>query len=728
MDPVTAAFERSAKRFADKAGIAPSQEEQMAATAKKDNLPKTAGENAENDMAGSQLQTGIDQGDYSPQSAEVGKQKTETAGAAPDGTDMAGTQNQSADYDDESYSANSAGGARVAAMRTVMRIADVDPKAAAKFLHLAEGGDIGVPMGGEPASIGAGEEAAEEPGAPAPAPEAGMPSPDEQAQVKLQDVIHNQDQQIEVDRAVNEKLKDIQKEIGASLKVANPQLVPEPVPEPQPDRAGQPPKKVLPPSITKDEQNEDAPTTDNTIHAQYSKGATVSHPKLGKGRIIGVSKSVVAIEFPNLPGPMMVAKTALERSDEGGNSPAMEAGGDKVPHASTDTDDKHQTDGDPDWTLYDQSRDTTETNEGETYNAQELSDSGDRDYKLSVKKLKEAQRLIRAKADEMVASGMDPKEAIRQLAQTQLGRAVQAATKKMKRIDAMRKRGAEDATGREVGGNTPPDEQKSDQADDTTRYDAAEQGDTSPDSVSDGTDTTLESPETGSGIADARGELDKKHNEDTKGSTQAIFNKNERQKIVAELKKIDASHDALKQYVQKISPFVTTNPAREAIKAVATELRRDLKKSGDVIESCLKTARGDRHELRSKVANTVLVARPMVKSARHVAALLGALAKEANQHREKFARVSPAFKLAIGQVSHGMLGLEELASKVAEYIKLNKQSFDVVARTVADMSKRTASRRPPSRKTASWLPSVTTEASGRHQPTDELTGIFDDDV
>lgn len=850
--PVKAAFERSAQRFANAHGI--SEEDQMATAKAPVNTKTAAGANAENDFKGSQVQTTQDRGDYGSQSEEVGKQKTETSGAAPEGTAQAGNQNQSVKYDDKNYTLTG-GAARLATVKTVAAIAGVDPSAAAKFIHMAEGaGDVGTPMGGEPDAVKEGDAAAEGGDAVPTEPAAPTVTPDQAATVKLTDIIRQSEQEMEIGKAVNDKLKEVAKEIGAKIKLpylgvgtitawhkdgfsakfasvdANIRfstktatwICPDcgqasscvddkgnrrnctmcgegsksygsraskqaagtmPLAAPAPSVPSSPtsvqtraPGKTAPKQdvqTTKPAQLEQAKAeeqiTDKTLASL--KGRKVKHPQFGMGIVTAVKGPKIAIAFAN-DITVMLPKSALERSDEDGKTKQDEMGNGKVPHTAVDVQDKPQGDGDPDWTLYDQSRESQATNETDTNNGQQVSDSADRDYKLARNriasgydfdrdqkemlmqrqhkqgkhnspvdgcplcadgKLAKAQDHLRKQVEALVVKGMDIKEATKRVAATRLGQAVIAAVKRKKAIEAKRvesarrKRAADDATGRTVGGNTPPDEMKSDQADDTTRYDSKEQGDTGDDSISAGTDTLFESPETAGVVNDARGNLDKKHNDDTKGSTVAMFSSEERKKALAHLKRMDQIHDGMKELFAKVSPVIVTHQGKGAVIAVVKETIADLKGQGDIIEASLKTASGDRRAVRTKLADAVVAGRTLMKSAKQQAALLGVLAKEATLHRNRFARVSPAFKLAAVQLQAGLIsGPDEMAKKVAEYINLDKTSFEVLAKNVNETIHKVASR-PQQRKTASRLPFVGTDGPvGQSQSRDELDGIFDD--
>jgi len=103
---------------------------------------------------------------------------------------------------------------------------------------------------------------------------------------------------------------------------------------------------------------------------------------------------------------------------------------------------------------------------------------------------------------------------------------------------------------------------------------------------------------------------------------------------------------------------------------------------------------------------------------------LTTMAREADVHRGRFARVAPAFKLATAQVVAGHLSMSEMPVKVAEYLKLDTQSFELVSNTVNNLIMR--SPRPANRKVASAIPSMVSEDySTGSRPMDELDGIFD---
>lgn len=756
----------------------------------KGNTVKTAGANAENNMGGSQLETGLDRGDYSGAKEETNKQKKETQDSAAAGTPEAGTQLDSVRFDDQSHShSGGGGGARVAqVVQTVAALAGVDPKAAASFIRMAEGGDIGMPMGGEPDAVGEGEDALDadpDMGGGAPAPDAGMtaPTPEDASRVKLHDIIQDQEQAIEIDRAVNDKLKEVAKEVGASIHlpylgmgrvaawhrdgvsiqfkhIANKVVrfktaeAPSPIPV---DKKGAPgTTNVANPDAEPDDSASKPDAATDKLARRARVGMKLKHRTLGVGTIVKVSKVAVQVKFAD-GSVLQTPRTALERSDEGGTTPSDEMGNNRVPHAATDPSDHPPGDGDPDWTLYDQSKTSENTSETDTSDGQDLSDSGDRDYVLANKRIVQAQNLLRQRGQKMLAAGKTRKQITAALAASTLGKETFAAVKEMRKLQAAacpcgkkdcdctaadkkkmkekekKKKEKESRRRRQrraadVGGNTPPDKMDASQADDTTRYDASEQGDTGDDEISQGTNTTLDSPETDTTVSQGRSELDRKHKDDTAGSTVAAIGPKMKAKVLAELKSIDQAHDGLKKRYAAVMPKIALHKSKGAVKNAVQQLVTSLKFHGNAIEACLKDKNTPRAAIRTKLASHVQAGRTLVASAKHQAAFMTVLTGEADNHHQRMARVQPSFVLAGRQLQAGVINLQDLPGKVAEYVALDPASFTVVAKTVNEMIAKTAGRRPPGRqRTASSIPVQYSSGPATPQSVDELDGMFDDD-
>jgi hypothetical protein len=216
-DIETATLERTLGRFKDKFAIVDAEMNvgESLNIIDKDNKEckvgtKLAGGNAENDMKGSQLQTGLDRGDYGSQSEAVGAQKSETNASGKEGTDQLGCQTESVKYDDKSYSQKGEGAARIATLKAeaIKAVKALVEAAVPKKDESMTTPDVnlGPEAGGVPEAVEQG--AAKQEAAPAaPAPAAVPQIADQTVTVKLQDEINKKNQEIETGKAVIDGLQ-----------------------------------------------------------------------------------------------------------------------------------------------------------------------------------------------------------------------------------------------------------------------------------------------------------------------------------------------------------------------------------------------------------------------------------------------------------------------------------------------------------------------------------------
>lgn len=646
---------------------------------------KTAGDQVEEKgMRGLQLDTSIDREDYGTEAEIVNKIKSDVAGAAADGTPELGSQVHSQNQDDKSYSQSGSGAAKLAnkdAMAAVIAIAGKNPAAAARFvMAFGEGegvgptGDKGTMVGGEPDSVAAGEAAAA--GDAAPAPDAGAASgtapqlvpQDDVTKSKLQETIDDKQHSMDIQKQVVQELSKVLDDVTTARR----------------KQAADKDEKAKKEKADKEKEDKEKEK------AKKDKEASLRRTAGG---------------------------TADEREPK-----KDEQGGGVVPHASIDPDNHPQKDGDPDKTgfdVYTAASDKT----GEGHAGQAFAESGDRDYKLSIKNLQtkvaSAKQVLSAEVQKLIKSGNTIEQALSKLAQTAFGKKLSQAVKELK---ALEKKASDDGNNRDVAGNVPPNEITTKSADETVRYDAKERGDDKADEIAPGSDVRLESPETRSVVDEARGKLTPKHNEDTAGSTVAFkLDDKVRSKIAAEVGTVKNAINILGQITKDVMVHLAVKDSRDA---VTTAIQRTTEHMQQVVAKTDKLLQKQSHSMaeRGQLASLVHEAQALVVMAKNQAILLKAQMKEASYHRAKFARISPSFKLAVNMVQAGTIRMNELATTVAEFVRMSPEEFQASEK----MAIKIAARQPMQSRTASRLPSVTTASVLESAPADELDGIFND--
>lgn len=663
----------------------------MATAATKTKTGANEGEVKDPGQGGSQVQTMHDAGDYDPADKVVRETASDVKEHAPDGTDEGGAQLNSVVFDDKSYPQTGEGGAKLAknkrAIAAVLSIAERDPVAAAKLIRAVDGdvggpgGDKGATVGGEPDAVTDGlESESGEGGAAAPpppaAPAAAAPpavSQDDMTRSKLQENVTQREQQADVDKQVLTELKTVLDDVTAFRQ----------------KRAEDDKKKKAKEKAEKEEKEK----------------------KEKEAR----------------------RRTAATQADERAE-PKVTQGDGKVPHASVDPEDHPQTDGDPDKTGAKQMAEASSPT-GEGHAGQAFSESADRDYKHAVKTLED--KLAKAKeavADRVAALTNPPKgktamrldKALEVVSMTELGQVVAKASSELRAMKA--KIAADNGSNKDSSGNIPPDQQKANQADDTVRYDKEERGDDAKDDISVGTDERLESPETAGTVDEARGNLDKKHNEDTAGSTVAVkLSAKRKDQITAEVTSLDKTAGILEKLGKEAATALITiagkQAAEESVKRSVTALRTTAKKLGDLAAKEALT-----QSEQWQVGRLVSEGRMAIAGAKSSAMLIKAQSLEGERHRTRFARISPSFKLAIKMVQADMIKLEELPNQVADFMRQTPAQFDVAEK----MAMKVASRAParPSRQEfpfPSRFVSANRDSALPTAPSDGLDGIFDDE-
>lgn len=258
--------------------------------------------------------------------------------------------------------------------------------------------------------------------------------------------------------------------------------------------------------------------------------------------------------------------------------------------------------------------------------------------------------------------------------------------------------------------------------------DAADMGDTATDEIDDGTTPKLESSETATAVGEANRELDRRHSEATKGSSVAkvaLFSEAEVDGLKKECKRVDDTYDALHaRAVQARKALARGEDLVQFLKPRLATLKHD----GEAIATAIR-AEGvvakNLDAVRAKVKEVVVAARREVKLAARDLAFVEAALVEHDRLVEREGRVGPAFALAVHQVKAGLMAVDELPAKVAEYSAMDKRTFETVAKTVQEVGNRARARMPGQQngKTASKLPSMP-EEENLFKGIDELESVW----
>lgn len=274
-------------------------------------------------------------------------------------------------------------------------------------------------------------------------------------------------------------------------------------------------------------------------------------------------------------------------------------------------------------------------------------------------------------------------------------------------------------------------------------YDAADQGDQkNGDEIDAGNQPTLESgigntPEV---AADANREMDARSRESQKGSVTGavaqgavaapieappagtpIFAASEVEKLKVECARIVGAFDAIKARSEKAKVLVRADKVVAALQARLGSL----KQCADAVESGAVATKGDRTKVREAMKSVLRQGRREVEAAQREATFLDAALVEAAVAQDREGRIGPAFSLACNQVKAHLLSVDELPAKVAEYVAMDRRTFEIVAKTVAEVSNKAAARANAVRpKTAGRIPSVNEDPLAAGRQRDEIDDIF----
>jgi hypothetical protein len=631
-----------------------------------------AGQNADGDLRGSQVQTALDRGDYISQDEAVGKQKEERSRKPERESGPLGNQDDAVnfDYDDRKYVL----ARRLAAINTLAHL--LAPEEIARLRKEAEGpamtaGDGAEPLGGEPESVVQGRESS--------MGDVGttgdvkpMTSPAADPVQNLQEVVRQRGEDVqEAERDLASK-KEVLEQLQSALQETN--VGPEVATAVRRQSNGT--ARAIPTVASKT----------NGVAGRVRTAGDKDTPEtvpgggnMGSDRFSYVERQY---EEPKYKGASDADDALARQAREAKDKPAE--------GASRDADAKRTT-----------SRDAG-------------------DYPQATRRLGGRSKVSTAKID---WSGYDRVLTPRTAGHEEPDLSADFPQAEEHYVE-------EGGERREAARKTAADDDLQPQAPvaEHGTYEAAEMGDTNEDAdkdISRGTTPTLESPATEKVVGDANRELAERSRESQRGSTvgstggakTAHFAADEIERLKKECKRIDDAYDDLRARAVRAKKSLVRG--EEIVRALQPRLAT-LKRCGDAIQAVAKAEGGDRKQIREKTRQVLVLARKEGQEATRDAALIEAAFVEAERSRESERRVGPAFALAVHQVKAGFLAVEELPAKVAEYSAMDRKTFETVAKTVQEVGSR--ARRTGQGKTAGRLPSMPEDNLFRS--VDELDGIF----
>jgi len=250
-------------------------------------------------------------------------------------------------------------------------------------------------------------------------------------------------------------------------------------------------------------------------------------------------------------------------------------------------------------------------------------------------------------------------------------------------------------------------------------YTGPDAGTRTPDEISQGSDTSLTSPETQQVANSADAYLNAEHREDVAGTT--AMTSAEKKGIVARLKILDGTHDQLRALASSWKKDAALKSTTKNLTSAISGLMVNTKTVGDQIESLMKIRpnKAGIKEHRAKIGQAVKLANRCLAEAIPVLKVASALSAEIEARNQRLARVGPALKVAILLLEKGQIDQMEIPEKVANYVKMTSGEFEHVAAMAKDI-------RPVPvqglKKTAQHLPLV----QGGDELTDSLESMWDD--
>jgi hypothetical protein len=274
----------------------------------------------------------------------------------------------------------------------------------------------------------------------------------------------------------------------------------------------------------------------------------------------------------------------------------------------------------------------------------------------------------------------------------------------------------------QVGGNTSPSTFDVKIGGPEGTYTGEDAGDKNDDLISDGSDTTKASPATTKVVEQSRGDLDKWHADSMRGSTTtktSSFTDQEVSGIKRRSEILSKAFKAVQSIAEQTDASVKNPRAREAVGAIITSTLQQLRSTHDELQDCLKME--DRVLARKTAQRLIGSIRSQVAAAKDKTSLISALAEESILHQAKFSRVKPAFVLAMNMVQRGQLDFNGLPMKVAEFIQMKQDAFEVVEATIKQLpAVKTAGRREAERLPVHSVVPETTSVDG-------VDNIFDEE-
>lgn len=684
MDPVTGALERSLETFAHNAGITVEPTEARPETGKE--LKMAAVKKAAEDMKGSQVQTTKDPGDYGTAAEALGAQVKETKGGTPAENDTKGLPNETM-HDPENYTL-----AARKAMETVAFLARKNAEVmTALTKHAEDLQETEVEMGGEPEAVAQADEEAPPAAAPAPAPVAELPATDGTS-VVLEQKVTEKEKEVANEKAVINELKDVLKEVQVAASKKKQAAQPFPAIDEGGVNVSEYAQLLGIPEDRLRELVQEFGDTDvdfegsDLMDSVAKRAMKILVAKYRKAKKQAGKK--VAENAEQAP-PNVVKKEnfAGKETKEGGYVPAS---------------------GDPTKETASQAKGTSETTP-KAAQSQEFGDGSDKDYKLGMK-VKQARKLIADEIAKRVAAGEPRMKVIAELRKSKLAETLRKAQATLQQRKATVGPEGDDAGKDPKSSFTGEEKAKGTEIPEMTE----------------GTDARLESAETSKVVSQAQTNADALHAGDTAGSTVA-FSKEEREKISQVVRQLTQAAQAMDQTAEKTATLIRSVTSQQLVKQVVADTIQQLEETSKQLTTDAETAIPTAEVVakRAKMSKLLARAKANLINAKQKAQLIGGIAIEASYHRERYARVGPAFKTAMNMAGKGHITLDQVGPKLGEFLQMSTTEFNAAAKVIDGLGsmKQASSGTGPSRMRLATVSQDGTIQNGR----DDLEDIFNED-
>jgi hypothetical protein len=776
-DVLTSAVERSFDRFAAKIELASSIQPPDNRTRQEIDVKTATRKTAESESArGSQNQTQADAGDYGTHSEQVGKQKSETRGAAPEGTDEGGSRNDTARFDDKNYTLNGpaklasdAAGAAIAALvssgrtaQAVSLINGLNPKQAAEAAAPSAasaggsggpgtgqaGADIGAAVGGKPDSVSAAEDEAgaadQAETAPTETPGSAGSPVDSMVAGEIQRKLNELAETDKVTKEVMTQLKDVLQGIGMGASAAKRYVEKEAsraIALAKIKRAGSVKKagpgadrkanekvvpKNMPPSTMQDDGEEKYNLQDGDPDESYRGQANqtaqtddktnngAEHHDAGDYKLGSKTDWSLYDRVGKVARKPVKAKRKSAGLDDGFMRPQI------VNEKFFRIEDQH---GDSRLVPADAYGTAEKAAQEEGVDVENVTEESGWFAQLSAPGYLDqtdwegpfgSEEEARAHLEEMYGDDME--------SDSDDDMDVDTEPKEARKTARTTVNGRPVRTKRAADGRGPDDQAAKAGGDEEVRYDSADKGDTDEDEIADGNTDTLAGPESSRAADQAQSQLDREHAAQTRGNTVASTVPAHTRRLVEQ--RLASFDEAGKQLLT-----VAKAAGQRQLKSKSTLIASANDALGwyQSTRKALVASMQGRDKKAARQFSDIVESLPTVtKSLTLASRMLAGFVQHENASVAKFARFAPAIKLAVTELELNQTAPAELGNKIAEYIRLDQNALDAIKRKVEAVGDVSQSSRHMSVRTARRLPSMVTAAPLDLMPQDELAGIFDE--